>query len=170
MRSKIPNKFDRRGVLLCGALSLLCGCTVNPVPLDAAQRERIAAEAEEKLFAAQEPLVKPVTLYEATARSLKYQMEYRVKMMEQAVALGQLDVGKFDMLPKLTATAGYSTRSNDSFGFGFSPNGSVAANPSASQERSRDTSAVSFTWSVLDFGLGYYRAKQLADQIGRAHV
>ena len=145
-------------------LILLSGCTVNPVALDAAQRERIAAEAEEKLFAGQEPLTKPVTLYEATARSLKYQMEFRVKMMEQAVALGQLDVGKFDMLPKLTATAGYSTRSNDSFGFGFSPDGTVANNPSASQERSRNTTGVSFTWSLLDFGLGYYRAKQMADQ------
>ena len=137
---------------------------MNPVPLTAEQRERIAVEAEEKLFAGQEPLVAPVSLYEATARSLKYQMEYRVRMMEQAVALGQLDVGKFDMLPKLTANAGYSTRNNDSFGFGFSPNGTVATNPSASQERTRDTSGVSFTWSVLDFGLGYYRAKQLADQ------
>lgn len=135
-----------------------------PVPLDPAQRERVAAEAEAKLFVAQEPLTRPVTLYEATARALKYQMEYRVKMMEQAVALGQLEVGKFDMLPKLTATAGYSTRNNDSFGFGFSPNGTVATNPSASQERTRDTSGVSFTWSVLDFGLGYFRAKQLADQ------
>ncbi|MBS0337961.1 MAG: TolC family protein [Proteobacteria bacterium] len=135
-----------------------------PVPLTAAQRESVAAEAEAKLFEGQEPLNRPVTLYEATARSLKYQMEYRVKMMEQAVALGQLDVGKFDMLPKLTANAGYSTRSNDSFGFGFAPNGTIAANPSASQERTRETSGVSFTWSVLDFGLSYYRAQQLADQ------
>ena len=124
-----------------------------PVPLDAAGRERVAAEAEAKLFVGQEPLNRPVTLYEATARSLKYQMEYRVRMMEQAVSLGQLDVGKFDMLPKLTANAGYSSRSNDSFGFGFSPNGTVATNPSASQERTRDTSGVSFTWSLLDFGL-----------------
>ncbi len=134
------------------------------MPLDAAQRERIAAEAEAKLFVGQEPLAGPVTLYEATARSLKYQMEYRVKQMEQAVALGQLDVGKFDMLPKLTATAGYSTRDNDSFGFGFSPNGAVATNPSSSQERTRETSGVSFTWSLLDFGLSYFRAQQLADQ------
>lgn len=135
-----------------------------PVPFDAGQRERIASEAEAKLFEGQEPLNRPVSLYEATARSLKYQMEYRVRMMEQAVGLGQLEVGKFDMLPKLTATAGYTTRNNDSFGFGFSPNGTVATNPSASQERSRETSGVSFTWSVLDFGLSYYRAKQLADQ------
>ncbi len=135
-----------------------------PVALDAGQRERIASEAEAKLFAGQEPLNKPVSLYEATARSLKYQMEFRVRQMEQAVALGQLEVGKFDMLPKLTATAGYTTRNNDSFGFGFSPNGTVATNPSASQERTRNTSGVSFTWSVLDFGLSYYRAQQLADQ------
>jgi outer membrane protein len=140
------------------------GCSVFPVPLDAGDRERIASEAEAKLFEGQEPLNRPVSLYEATARSLKYQLEYRVKSMEQAVALGQLEVGKFDMLPKLTATAGYTTRNNDSFGFGFSPNGTVATNPSASQERTRETSGVSFTWSVLDFGLSYYRAKQLADQ------
>lgn len=164
MRSKIPTKVGRGGLLLAGVAVLLAGCSVIPVPLDAAQRERIATEAEEKLFAGQEPLAKPVTLYEATARALKYQMEYRVKMMEQAVALGQLDVGKFDMLPKLTVNAGYSSRNNDSFGFGFSPNGTIATNPSASQERTRETSGVSFTWSLLDFGLGYYRARQLADQ------
>src|SRR5688572_2658721 len=55
-------------------------------------------------------------------------------------------------------------RNNVSFGFGFTPGSMVAANPSASQERTRETSGVSFTWSVLDFGLGYYRARQLADQ------
>lgn len=145
-------------------MALLAGCSVLPVPLDSAQREGVAIEAEEKLFADQEPLNRPVTLYEATARALKYQMEYRVRIMEQAAALGQLDVGKFDMLPKLTVNAGYTSRSNDSFGFGFSPSGSVASNPSASQERTRDTSGVAFTWSLLDFGLSYYRALQLADQ------
>ena len=147
-----------------GSFALVAGCSVLPVPLDTAQRERIAAEAEAKLFEGQDPLAGPVTLYEATARALKYQMEYRVRMMEQAVALGQVEVSKFDMLPKLTATADYSTRNNDAFGFGFSPNGTIAANPSASQERSHQTSGVSFTWSLLDFGLSYYRAQQLADQ------
>ena len=151
-------------VFLWGAVALLGGCAIFPVPLDSTQREKLAVEAESKLFVGQEPLNRPVTLFEATARSLKYQMEYRVRSMEQAVALGQLEVGNFDLLPKLTATAGYTTRNNDSFGFGFSPNGTVATNPSASQERNRVTSGVSFTWSLLDFGLSYYRAKQLADQ------
>ncbi|MEO8203199.1 MAG: TolC family protein [Betaproteobacteria bacterium] len=145
-------------------LALLAGCAVVPKPFDSSQRERLATEAEAKLFVGQDPLDRPVTLYDATARALKYQLEFRVKAMEQAVALGQLEVGKFDMLPKLTATAGYSTRNNDAFGFGFSPAGTVATNPSASQERTRETSGVSFTWSLLDFGMSYFRAKQLADQ------
>ncbi|MBK8064373.1 MAG: TolC family protein [Betaproteobacteria bacterium] len=149
--------------VLLGAV-LLGGCSVIPVPLETSERERIAAEAAQKLFAGQEPLTRSVSLYEATARALKYQMEYRVRMMEQAVALGQLDVSRFDMLPKLMINAGYSTRDNDSFGFGFSPNGGIATNPSASQERTRDTASVGFTWNVLDFGLSYFRAQQLADQ------
>ncbi len=164
MELSISISRDIGGLIVAGAVSLLAGCSVVPVPLDSAQRESVALEAEEKLFAGQEPLNRPVTLYEATARSLKYQMEYRVRIMEQAAALGQLDVGRFDMLPKLTVNAGYTSRNNDSFGFGFSPSGTVATNPSASQERTHDTHGVSFTWSLLDFGLSYYRAQQLADQ------
>src|SRR5690606_22968470 len=61
-------------------------------------------------------------------------------------------------------SAGYTTRDNDSFGFGFSPNGTIATNPSASSERTRNTLNLGFAWNVLDFGVSYYRAKQPADQ------
>ena len=152
-----------RSVLTLAVLAL-AGCAVVPVPLETSERERIAKETAERLFSGQEPLNASVSLYEATARAIKYQMEYRVRMMEQAATLGQLDVARFDMLPKLMVNAGYTSRNNDSFGFGFSQSGAVAANPSASQERTRDTASVGFTWSILDFGMGYYRAKQLADQ------
>lgn len=155
----------RTGVTLVMVCSLsVGGCTVLPVPLDASERERIAADARVRLFEGQDPIVRPLTLYEATARAIKYQAEYRARQMEQAAALGQLDVAQFDLLPKLTANAGYSTRNNDSFGFGFSPGGTIATNPSASSERTRETAGISFTWSILDFGLGYFRAQQLADQ------
>ena len=70
MQSHIPTKIDRRAVLLFAAAALLAGCSVVPVPLDPAQRESVAIEAETKLFAGQEPLKGQVTLYEATARAL----------------------------------------------------------------------------------------------------
>ncbi len=140
------------------------GCTVVPVSLDRAARDKLGADLQKQLFADQEAISGPLSLSEATARAVKYQADYRVRLMEEAAALGQLNVAQFDLLPKLTANAGYSTRSNDSFGFGFSPSGTVATNPSASSERSHSTGSIGFTWSLLDFGLSYFRAQQLADQ------
>ncbi len=144
-------------------LLVLAGCAVTPTPLSREVKDRLAEESRERLFVNQEPITEPLTLYQATARAIKYQAEYRSKLFEEALTLGQLDVSQFDMLPKLTMNAGYSTRDNDSFGFGFS-NGAIAANPSVSTERTTYTGNISFSWSVLDFGMSYYRAKQLADQ------
>jgi outer membrane protein TolC len=154
--------------LICRAVIsvavLLSGCSIIPVALKPSELEQIAAEAREKLFESQEPITHPLSLHEATARAIKYQADYRAKMMEQAVSLGQLNVAQFDLLPKLTANAGYSARNNESFGFGFTPGGGIAANPSASVEKQHTTASIGFTWSILDFGVSYYRAQQLADQ------
>lgn len=54
-----------------------------------------------------EPITGPLTLDEAMARALKYNLDRRSKQMEEALALGQLDVNKYDMLPRVLAQAGY---------------------------------------------------------------
>lgn len=153
------------GVTVALALiALLDACAVVTRPLDAAQRERLAADVQRELFAGQEPIEHPLRLAEATARALKYQAEYRQRRMEEAAAAAQLDVAQFDLLPKLMANAGYTTRSNDAFGFGFTPSGTIATTPTASVERNRATASLGFAWNLLDFGVGYYRARQLSDQ------
>ena len=152
------------GLPLAAALVvLLGGCAVITRPLDAAQRERLAAEAQRQLFEGQEPIERPLRLAEATARAVKYHVELRQRRMEEAAAAAQLDVAQFDLLPKLTANAGYSTRSNDAFGFGFTPDGTIATTPTASMERTRSTASLGLAWNVLDFGVSYYRARQLSD-------
>ena len=133
--------------------------------MDPAERVRLAAESRERLFADQEPLSASVSLAEATARAIKYYADLRAKMMDQTAAEAQLGVSQFEMLPRLTANAGYTMRNNDSFGFGYTPGGQIATNPSASSERSHETGSVGFAWNILDFGVSYYRAKQLADQV-----
>jgi len=153
-----------RAVSSCLFLIAIAGCSIIPVPLDKAERERVAEESFRSLFARQEAIAQPLSLYEATARAVKYQTDYRVRIMEEAAALAQIEVARFDLLPKLTGNAGYSSRNNDSFGFGFSPNGTPATNPSASSERSHSTASIGFMWNVMDFGVSYFRAKQLADQ------
>ena len=116
------------------------------------------------MFEGQDQVAGPLTLSEAVARAIKYQAEHRQRRMEEALASAQLDVAQFDLLPKLMVNAGYSTRNNDAFGFGFSPDGTIAANPSASQERTRNTASIGLAWNLLDFGVSYFRARQVADQ------
>jgi outer membrane protein TolC len=151
-------------LLLAAMLGALAGCTVTPKPIaDALHKERSQKDVE-KMYAGQEDVDGKITLSQATARAIRYNMDYRTRMMEQAWSLGQLDVANFDLLPKMTVSAGYTDRSNPAFGYGFGQDGRVTTNPSASQERSIATSKSGFSWSVLDFGLSYYRAKQLANQ------
>jgi outer membrane protein TolC len=151
-----------------GAAGLLvlvfAGCSVLPKPFEPAERESLAADTQAALFADQEPLLGPLTLPEAMARAIKYQADYRQRQMEEAAAAAQLDVAKFDLLPRLTLNAGYSRRNNEAFGFGITPSGQLTTTPSAATERTHETVTVGFAWNLLDFGMSYFRAKQLADQ------
>jgi outer membrane protein TolC len=153
-----------QGAFLGALFLFLGGCALSPKPLDADERDRLAEETRKGLFAGQEPIDHPLTLAEATARAIKYQADYRQRQMEEAAAEAQLDVAKFDLLPKLTVNAGYSTRNNDAFGFGFTPQGTLATTPTASVERNHTTSSIGLTWNLLDFGVSYFRARQLGDQ------
>jgi len=156
-------RWPRR--LTTGALlALLAGCTLLPQPLRMEERDQLAEEARRRLFQSQEPISGPLTLPEATARALKYHVDQRQRQMEEASAAAQLDVARFDLLPRLMASAGYTTRSNESFGFGITPGGALGATPSASSERDRSTGSLGFSWNLLDFGVSYFRARQLADQ------
>jgi outer membrane protein TolC len=143
---------------------LLSGCTVLTQPLDPTERERLAAESQAALFAGQEPLLGPLTLAEAMARAIKYQADYRQRQMEAAATAAQMEVAKFDLLPKFTLNAGYSRRDNEAFGFGITPSGQLTTTPSAATERTHETLSVGFAWNLLDFGVSYFRARQLADQ------
>lgn len=147
-----------------GTAFVVAGCAVKPVAIDDAAHHQRALEDQRKLYDEQEALTRPLTLADAVARAFKYNMDYRTRLMEEAAAMGQTDVANYDMLPRLTAQAGYSWRNNDAFGFGYTPAGTISTTPSAAVERTHHTNSLTFAWNILDFGLSYYRAKQLADQ------
>jgi surface antigen len=101
-------------VTLAVAAFILAGCSsLNPVPLkEQAVRDRAAIDRV-NMFDQQEPIAGPITLEEAIARSLKYNLDLRLKKMEVAVNQQLHDVSKYDMLPNLVVGAGYSGRSWD---------------------------------------------------------
>lgn len=144
---------------------VVAGCAVKPEPLKSEDvRKRYAAD-QYLLYAEQEPITAAIDLNTAIARALKYNLDYRLKLMERALATGLWDVSRYDMLPKVVASAGYATRNNDSGGTSVSIfDGRETLSPSTSQERNRWLANAEFSWNLLDFGLSYYRAKQLADE------
>jgi len=154
----------KKRALSIALLGVLCGCAVAPRPMDSEERAKLAADTQRQMFEGQEALNEPLTLSQAVARAIKYQAEHRQRRMEEAAAEAQLDVAKFDLLPKLMLNAGYSWRNNEAFGFGFTPNGTIATTPTASQERTHNTSSIGLAWNLLDFGVSYFKARQLADQ------
>lgn len=151
-------------VAVAGAL-VLAGCTVTPEPLKSEEVRKRTAADQYLLYAEQEPITGPIDLNTAIARALKYNLDYRLKLMERALATGLWDVSRYDMLPKVVASAGYATRNNDSGGTSVSIfDGVQTLSPSTSQERNRWLANAEFSWNLLDFGVSYYRAKQLADE------
>jgi outer membrane protein TolC len=156
----------KRLLITVSALALLAGCAVTPTPFTKDELAKQAADDRTALFAHSEPLTHPLSMSEAMARALKYNLDKRAKMMEEALALGQTDINKFDLLPKVTAQAGYAgrnvpevSRSIDSVTLQPS-----ASNPTVSQDRDRQIGSLGMSWNILDFGVSYYTAHQNADR------
>ena len=98
------------------AALILAGCSVTPTLVSQDEvKNRISADTAQ-MYADQAPIDAPVSLDEALARALKYNLDYRLKKMESALAFGLADYSRYDMLPQLLATAGYRARNNDSGG------------------------------------------------------
>lgn len=149
---------------MLGTAFAVTGCAVRPVAIGDQAHHQRALDDQRRLYDEQENLTQPLTLADAAARAFKYNMDYRTRLMEEAAAMGQTELANWDLLPRLTAAAGYSWRNNDSFGYGFTPAGTISTTPSSAVERTHSTNSLTFAWNVLDFGLSYVRAKQLADQ------
>jgi len=148
----------RRAVALPAVALMVSACSVTPVPLTPGETALRVAQDMTAMYADQEPVSGPITLEEASARALKYNLDHRLKLMEEAVALSDLDLSHYDLLPRMTAEAGYSARSNTQ-GTLVSPGNTQ----SVSTERVHNTADLEMTWNVLDFGVSYIRAHQKAD-------
>ena len=149
---------------------IITGCAVKPEMM---QKEEVTNQVKNDLNVLNEvvlPVTKPISLDEAIQRGLKYNLQKKVKVLESALSQQQLDLVYYDMLPSLTAAAGYSERNNYAASASTSfINGNpqpLGANPSysISQDKERVTSDIGFSWNILDFGLSYVRAQQQSDK------
>ncbi|UZE24029.1 TolC family protein [Pseudomonas sp. B21-056] len=144
---------------------VVSGCAVTSEPIDRSVSEQRAQTDLQNMYKGQEPLSGPLTLHQAMARAVKYNLEGRLKIMEEALAKRQLDLASFDMLPRMALDAGYVGRNNVNASSSQSvETGTQSLEPSTSQDRDREVADLTMVWNVLDFGVSYISAKQAGDQ------
>ncbi|MBI9077935.1 MAG: TolC family protein [Desulfatibacillum sp.] len=161
-----------RSILVFIALTMavsFAGCAAATRPLTGDQIQERATGDLLEMFAQQEPIRGTVTLAEAMARAVRYNLDHRLKLMESALASRQFDVARYEQLPRLTVAAGYEGRNNYSGSSSQALTGPSAGAESlvssTSQEREILTGDISMMWNVLDFGVSYLRARQQADRV-----
>lgn len=153
-------------VAVLAASLLAAGCAVKPEPLTAEENLARVRKDLGVVLAPQEPLTKAVSMDEAMARAIKYNLDERVKLMEVAVATDQLDLSRYDMLPRVVAAAGYVGRNNDAGSESLNlATGRRTGESTTATDKHRRTGDLAFTWNVLDFGVSYLRARQNANLV-----
>ncbi len=117
------------------------------------------------VVAGQQPVHGPISLYEAMARALKYNLDYRVKRAKSDLANAQLNLAHYSMLPDVVSKTEYYGRNNQAASKSIDlTTGLVDPNASTSSELDVFSSELVFSWNILDFGLSYVKAKQAADR------
>jgi outer membrane protein TolC len=159
-------RFRRKAPIVALAAIALTGCAIKPQPLQVEDLRAITRADWQKAHADVPPLTAPLSLSEAIARALKFNLEHRAHQLEQAHAAGVLEAGRFDMLPTLVAGAGYNTRDEELVRDSIdadtrTPN----LTNSISSEKNHATADLGLTWNLLDFGVSYYTAQQNADRL-----
>lgn len=158
--------IPRTSIACIAVLSLAACAPINPKPYS--QAELSSRVSGDKAAAQQdvEPIAGKLTLDGALARALKYNLDRRARLMEEALAFRMVDASHYDMLPKLLAQAGYSWRSNERISQSRNDEtGELSPSRFISQEPEHNMASLGVTWNLLDFGMGYYNTRQQADRV-----
>jgi len=158
-------EFRGTGIIVGGLM--LAGCAVSPEMLTIDEINEFTAINAASVMADQEPVQGSIGLYEAMARALKYNLDFKVEMMNEALAVRKFDLKKYDMLPSLVANSGYAGRDTYSGGRSrlIKPPKTTSLAPSTSSEKNVVSADLTFSWHILDFGLSYVRALQSANGV-----
>ncbi len=164
------NSLNNRKFISCSiavfSMLLLSSCATKLEPLTEDEIKNVVAEDSKFIKEKRVGVDKPITIYDAMAMALVNNLDYRVQLLEQAVAQGQFDVAKFNMYPKITANAGASHRADVRASNSESiATGLQSLENSTSEDRDRTYGDLSFSWNVVDFGVSYYQAKQEANKV-----
>lgn len=164
IRTRTPSTSLRLAIA-CAALGL-SACAVKPEPLSTPQQLAESNADRQQMFAAQEPVTGAISLEEAMARAVKYNLQQRVGLMQRQLEDNTLQLSNLSLLPQLAATAGWRGRDNVSGSSSESvTSGQQSLEPSTSSDRATRDANLRLSWNVLDFGVSYFSAKAQANKV-----
>jgi len=155
--------MQKKGIILC-LLCFLTACSVTPKPITINDNYKEAKNDLKQLFSRQEELVGKLSFEDALARGLKYNLDYRIKLVNTALQAGQLSLAKYMMFPSLNLSGSLYTRSNEFASSGITSTGQLT-DVLNSTPRTLLTARAGLTWNILDFGLSYVKAKQQGNRL-----
>ena len=164
--AKRSRRTARVSIIFSLVAAGLSACSVLPKPLTDQELSNLADERLSKVTANQEPVSGAIDLYEAMARGLKYNLDYRVELYEKTLRTAELDLSHYKLLPKIVGNLGFDRRNSFNASSSFNL---VTQTPNFGSSTSRDrhirSRDLEISWDVLDFGLSYVRARQTADKV-----
>lgn len=145
--------FQRRGYRLVGSIAILglvAGCSVTPEPMTAEERSARSAADLKRINQMEYVPTQPITLNQAIARAVAFNLQRRVKEIEREIEDAELQTKSFDMLPSFDLDAARNDTSEKL---------------SSSDDPITRTASAGVTWNILDLGVSYARAQQQADEV-----
>ncbi len=167
--------IENRTVRLCAAwlalgvsLGTLGACTAPTVELDSpahqAMLEKDRRMAEQEPAAGQETIT--LTLEDAVARGVSHNLDARVSAMEILVSQKNVTLEKLKALPAITASRGYSGRSDEGATSSKSVlSGLQSLEPSQSSDQDRQSAALELNWNLMDIALAYADTKRAGNEV-----
>lgn len=119
-----------------------CSRQAEPISMD--EQVSVLSEDFRSIFSDQEPITHAISLHEAMARGILYNLDHRVSVMEGMIAKGEVNMALMDVLPSLDTKKTAST--------------------SASNNNSADQSPLAKDWEQIDAGIAYAQDKEMNDR------
>ncbi len=137
-----------------------------PTPFTEEELTSQATADKQEITANQEAVSGPISLYEAIARALTYNLDLRLEVTKRLLAQRELDLSHYDQLPDFVGNFSYSGRDNFSGANSRSLlTGAQSLQSSTSSDRDVYAGDLNLSWNILDFGLSYIRSQQAADRV-----
>ena len=169
---KMLNKLIKISLIVSlGALISCAKRSPEPLTSDVILKSAKGDLAKIKEVKEQNDLLKQglkVDLYTAIALAVENNKDLKVKIFETALSNKRIEDVEFDMLPAMSANAGYT--GSDRYKATTSATvpssdkaGAMGSTHSTSRDREVNEQDIGFSWNALDFGLSYIRAGQSSD-------